>query len=103
MRRVPIKLVVLVVGVAAVVAIPVAVTVHQSNQAAADWKAAHAIERVRGKSARDLVEMFGEPKSMVRDPPTGIVLNMVFEGPDANFCGVEFENDRAAKVTFWSR
>src|SRR3954468_527521 len=103
MPRVPVKLVVLVVGVIAVVAIPVAVSVHRSNQAVAEWKAAHGIEIVRGKSARDLVQMFGEPTSMVRDPPSGMVVNMVFEGPDANYCNVEFENDRATKVRFWSR
>src|SRR3954463_14179550 len=103
MHRVPLKPILALLVLVVAIAIPVAVSIHRSNQAVAEWKAALSVERVKGKSARELVERFGEPKSMERDPPTGVVLNMLIEGPDGNYCQIEFENDRAAKVTFWSR
>src|SRR5690242_5448247 len=69
MGRVPVKLVILLVGVIVAVAIPIAVSVHRSNQAVAEWKAALSVEQVRGKTARELVERLGEPRAMERDPP----------------------------------
>jgi hypothetical protein len=102
-RRVLVILLVVIVVAAAGLAVRVGEFFQRSSRARAAWERERSEQVVRGLTADEVVRRFGTPDAVERDAKTGKITSVMYSGPYWNYCGIEFVDGVAVRVTFWSK
>jgi hypothetical protein len=68
-----------------------------------EYQAAHSAAKVVGKTAEQIVSMYGPPYAMERGEDGKAIAIMYKDVKHGQYCGIHFEKGLAVGVSFWGQ